>query len=174
MNNCTKEATSSTVSHSCNVTPYQTVFFIRTSISPVHLHSSTVYCYCLWWNWQNTEQNVQCSSLSLYRQTVYSGQYSGHCVVLVLLIEWLLFIVRQYIWLCVDKLLVVQWATDWLHAAEFFLRRWCYFNSSRNSSHFADITVHYSAHNSPSVDHSARPVQSISSLHSILGYEKTN
>jgi hypothetical protein len=63
-------------------------------ISPVHLHNSTVYCYCFWWNWQNTEQNVQYSSLSLYRQTVYSGKYSGHCVVLVLLIEWLLFIIR--------------------------------------------------------------------------------
>jgi hypothetical protein len=40
-----------------------------------------------------TEQNVQCSNLSLYRQTVYSGKYSGHFVLLVLLIEWLLFII---------------------------------------------------------------------------------
>ena len=66
-------------------------------------------------NWQNTEQNVQCSSLSLYRQTVYSGQYSGHCVLLVLLIEWLLFIIRQYIWLCVDRLLVAA-VSNWLTA----------------------------------------------------------
>jgi uncharacterized protein (DUF849 family) len=29
-NNCTKAATSSTMSHSCDITPYKTVFFIRT------------------------------------------------------------------------------------------------------------------------------------------------
>jgi len=30
-------------------------------------------------------------------------------VVLVLLKEWLLFIIRYYSWLCVDRLLFVQW-----------------------------------------------------------------
>jgi len=61
-------------------------------ISPVPLHSSTVYCHSVTAadGTDRTEQNVQCSSLSLYRQTVYSG----HCVVLVLLIEWLLFIIN--------------------------------------------------------------------------------
>ena len=47
------------------------------------------------------------------------------------------------------------------------LRSWCFFSLSRNSPHFANPTFHYPAHNSPSVDHSARPIQSISSLHSI-------
>ena len=84
-NYCTKAATSSTVSHICDVTPYRTVFFIRTSNFASSLTQQQCLlseCYCFWWNWQNTEQNVQCSSLSLYLQTVYSGKYSGHCVVL--------------------------------------------------------------------------------------------
>ena len=61
-------------------------------ISPIHLHSSTVYCHSVTAadGTDRTEQPVQYSSLSLYRQTVYSG----HCVVLVLLIEWLLFVMR--------------------------------------------------------------------------------
>jgi len=61
-------------------------------ISPVHLHSSTVYCHSVTAadGTDRTEHKVQCSSLSLYRQTVYSR----HCVVLVLLTEWLLFIMR--------------------------------------------------------------------------------
>ena len=61
-------------------------------ISPVHLHSSTVYCHSVTAadGTDRTEHTVQCSSLSLYRQTVYSG----HCVLLVLLTEWLLFIIR--------------------------------------------------------------------------------
>jgi len=79
-------ATSSTVSQAVTSHRSRRYSSQQPQISPVHLHSSTVYCYCFWWNWQNTEQNVQCSSLSLYRQTVYSGMYSGHCVVLVLLI----------------------------------------------------------------------------------------
>jgi hypothetical protein len=92
--NSTKAATSSTVSHTCAITPYQTSFFIRTSNFAsllTHQHCLLPQSYCFWWNWQNTEQNVQCSSLSLYRQTVYRGKYSGYCVVLVLLIERLLF-----------------------------------------------------------------------------------
>ena len=83
--------------HRCDITPYQAIFFVRTSnfaSSLTQHHCLLPQCYCFWWNWQNTEQNVQCSSLSLYRQIVYSGKYSGHCVVLVLLIEWLLFIIR--------------------------------------------------------------------------------
>ena len=68
--------------------------------------------------------------------------------------EWLLFIIRQYSWLCADRLLVAA-VSNWLCGAECFLRSWCFFNSTRNSPHFANPTVHYRAHNSPSVDHSA-------------------
>jgi len=40
-----KAATSSTVSHPCDVTTHKTGFFIRNLISPVYLQSSTVYCH---------------------------------------------------------------------------------------------------------------------------------
>jgi len=63
--------------------------------------------------------------------------------------------------------LLLQWATDWLCGAECFLRRWRFFSSSRNSPHFANQTVHYCAHNSPSVEHSARSILSISLLRSV-------
>ena len=160
------------MSHSCDVTPYQTVFFMIHSnfaSSLTQMHCLLPQCYCCWWNWQNTEKNIQCSSLSLYRQTVYSGKYSGHCVVLVLLTEWLLLIVQQYIWFYVDKLLVASvsnWLTDRLHGADS-LRSRCFFYSSRNSPKFSKQNVHYRAHNTPSVDNSARPVQSVSLLHSV-------
>jgi len=64
-NNSSKAATNSTVSHSSDVTAYQTVFFIRISnfgSSLTQQHCLLPQCYCFWWNWQNTEQNVQCSS----------------------------------------------------------------------------------------------------------------
>ena len=92
--NCTNAATSITASHGYDVTRYKTVFFINYTSLLTQEHCLLPQCYCGCWNWQNTEQNVQCSSLSLYRKTAYSGQYSGHCVLLVLLVEKYLFVIR--------------------------------------------------------------------------------
>jgi len=59
----TRAATSSTVSHSCDVTPHRTVFIISTSnfsSSLTQQHCLLPQCYCCWWNWQNrTKCTVQ-------------------------------------------------------------------------------------------------------------------
>ena len=117
-----RQPPSSTVSHSCDVTMHQRVFFIRTSnfaSSLTQQHCLLPQCYCCWWNWRNTEQNVQCSSLALYRQTVYSGQYSGHCAVGAT--DWMVVVHNTInIWLCVERLLVAA-VSNWLTARSRFL-----------------------------------------------------
>ena len=61
-----RQPLSSTVSHSCDVTPHQTVFFIEPQISAVHLHSSTVYCHSVTAAVELTEQNKMYSAAAFH------------------------------------------------------------------------------------------------------------